>query len=186
MEKLILIALLPALLLSGPAMANPVLCGGNIAPYGGTVGYNCKIYDSSPGFLYAYIIHGMFTGPREGAIFAAPKPDCMADATYLFESLGPGMIGIGNTQTGIHVAYGGCKTEPVVVATIVFMGMGTTPDCCEYWVVPHPDSAAVETIDCDGNNHEDWGGVSFVNPDPALCQTPTVPSTWGEIKSLYR
>ena len=110
---------------------------------------------------------------------------------------------VGDTQTGITICYGGCNGDPrVLLATITYMQYGTSENCSQLLVLPHPDAETVEETDCNflpmpAYVHD------FTLSAPACGCSPIVvlpgaarafgcgplgveQSTWGKIKALYR
>jgi hypothetical protein len=88
--------------------------------------------------------------PSSGATgiqFAAPKPPCFT-GYYLGDQAAPGVLTIGNSQTGVAVALGGCFASPALAMTIQYLGLGTTPECCQYPVVRDPSRTDIVVVDC--------------------------------------
>jgi len=81
--------------------------------------------------------------------FSAPKPACMAGATYLAD-LNVFPVTLGNSQSGVSIGFGQCETYYCHVLTIQYFMTGATVGCCPYWVLPHPnaESGKVEFVDC--------------------------------------
>ncbi len=57
---------------------------------------------------------------------------------------------LGNTQTGISIAYPSCQHESFHICAMQFFSMGASPDCCVFYVLPHPlvPSGEYEFSDC--------------------------------------
>ena len=88
---------------------------------------------------------------------------------------------VGNTQTGMAIAFGACLNAPAVLVSLSYMAVGSTV-CCEYPVLPHPDatSGEIEFADCNQDKVLGTGGALCLK-----CTSPVEPSTWGKVKSLY-
>jgi hypothetical protein len=169
---------------------------GFIGVYSDVGGGDFTLDDCCPGLMNTYIVHShtMATGCR----FWAPKPACM-DAIYLTES--SPYPSSGNSQTGIIVSYGQCLSAPIHVLTISWLALGTTPNCCCYFIFPDPtaDPPGIYVSDCSDPSQLLLGNsyIAIINQN-AECGEHTIPdtcinypvpvenSTWGSIKSLYR
>lgn len=167
-----------------PPNANP----GAFGVFMDSGGTDCNIIYQNAGLLPVYVVHVDFLGAT-AAQFAAPKPDCWTDATFLSDTdVFP--IAIGNSQTGKAVGYGACMGPPMTVTTInYFVGGGVNPTCCRYLVVPDPSvpSGQIETVDCTNTIQYSWGLLAYINPD-GTCFCGTVPvqeTTWGRVKAMY-
>jgi hypothetical protein len=159
--------------------------------YADVYGWNCAIQDlASPGILTIHVVH---TAPHEaGCDFAAPKPACMIGATYV-EDVSPFSAVIGNSQTGVSVAYGTCHTGPVLVMSIRYLTQGTIKDCCYYPVIADPNSlwpGHITVTDCTPGIPLVLSatGSSLVVNENATCSCANVTvheTTWGRVKALY-
>jgi hypothetical protein len=156
------------------------------------------INDTAPGLLLVYIVH-VNTPGATACQFSLPHPWCFG-ATYLAESVTPPNMGIGNSQTGIAIAYGGCVTSPNMVLTLQYFGQGTTPECCCLYVEADPTASppGIYVTDCSEPPLllQAYGGIAAVNANggcidwhlPAGCindPTPVEQTTWGAIKAIY-
>ena len=131
--------------------------------------------------LSIHVVHSFATDVA-GSEFAAPLPPCAGGWFYVSdEQIWP--VTVGNSQSGVSVAYGACLSSPVHVLTINVFVLGRAPECCYYPVLPHPQTGQVRVMDCNG----DWliGGTTptFIN-DSGMCGTPVEGNTWGKIKAL--
>ncbi len=146
-----------------------------------------------------YVVHTGSDGTT-GSGWAAPIPDCAGGPIFLADVAQPGVIILGNSQTGASAAYGGCRTNGTVpVAWILVRWMGAPAEgCCTWTVGPHP---LLE--DPDGNpwttpnstncatpirDEAAAGGTAIISTNPALCpcNVDTHESTWGGVKELFR
>jgi len=202
-SRLVCLSLLAALVLVPAA-----LFASDIAIQDSDTG-NCFLVDT-PGLHTVQVVHRVTTGAR--AVRFTIKPEPGMNMSYVSET--HPFSYLGNVQDGIAVCYGGCVTGNTVVATITYMGYGTTiAPCSLLRVVPAGLSAGgAETLDvmgCDGIEEVATGthlevrpvGSSGCNYCAAGAQPstfagsphfftcsglPIESSTWGMIKSLYR
>jgi len=109
---------------------------------------------------------------------------------------------VGNVNDGLSACYGSCQFS-VLIATVLYIGHGTSSSCSQINVVPYPGETAVEGIRCDGAPVALVSRDIFVGADPSNCGctdgelfvgTPRTfncepvavqSSTWGSIKALY-
>ena len=96
---------------------------------------------------------------------------------------------IGNSSSGIGIAYGGCRMSPIHVLTISFGGISTA--CDRIKIVPDPTAAppGIYVTDCTvpvPNLLTAKGGWAVINPDASCPGNPITDSSWGRIKSIYQ
>jgi hypothetical protein len=154
--------------------------------------------------------------PGPQTVFVVHSPPLGATASRFRIQNGPGATltyvsevhrfsqTVGNTQTGITICYdGACLIGPELLVTITYMGYGTSGNCSELQVVPHPEAETVEAIGCAfepvrtyvsnfrlnvgsgcgcGDTHLFAGTARAFGCSPL----PVEESTWGRIKALYR
>ncbi|HEX5133253.1 MAG TPA: FlgD immunoglobulin-like domain containing protein [Candidatus Krumholzibacteria bacterium] len=154
-----------------PAGGNP----GRVELWADQQALQCSLSDLSPGPINVYV----FAVPGEGGgvtgiQFSAPKPACLS-AVYLSDQVAPGGLVIGNSQTGVAVALGGCFTTPTLAMTIQYSGLGTSGSCCHYPVLPDPSLSDVLLVDCDYIETYGTGGEVVVNEEEACpCGVPVL------------
>lgn len=70
-------------------------------------------------------------------------------AVWLADNVSP-YSAIGNTSTGISVAYGSCKVSPLPIGFTLYLALGTPAPCDYLEVVPDPaaTSGGIESVDC--------------------------------------
>jgi hypothetical protein len=109
--------------------------------------------------------------------FMLTVPDCPG-LTLVDVSYGSNLH-LGSLETGVSVAFVGCKSVPHVVATLTFQSTGVG-DCCYIELEPHPQSATgqIEGGDCDGNVINIFSVRTAIAPAGSgfECGRPTVPS----------
>lgn len=159
---------------------------GAIGIFRDPAGTVCYLDDKSAGVVPYYVVH-VGTGGATGCQYSAPRPDCMS-ATHLSDTnVFP--VTLGNSQTGMSVGYGSCRTEPIHVQTISYFTQGLTPACCRYYVLPHPnaESGKIDVVDCYFTTLSGSTIRAVINATSACpCGEPTAEeSTWGGVKTLY-
>jgi hypothetical protein len=146
----------------------------SVGIYNDASGSTCSLTAPSSGPVEAYVVVRPGPGGTTGLQFAAPRPGCFA-ATYLTDVTPPGMLSIGNSQTGISIATGGCVATPVHVLTIQYFATGTTAACCAYPVVNDPAVSDILVVDCVFNEQVASGIVSTINADASCSCTGNSP-----------
>lgn len=147
------------------------------------------ICDTKSGMLNIYVIlhyTGYSLPGVTGVQFSAPKPPCFTGVYLSDTHMFP--VWIGNSQTGVAIAFGSCLTPPVHVMTMTYFALGTTAEDCVYLTLPDPNNPAgrIEIADCDFNVYQIADGGNFINAPEAACWTnPTETMTWGRVKALF-
>jgi hypothetical protein len=148
---------------------------GTIGIFADNSGSNPFISDTSPGLLNVYVVHVGADGVT-ACQYRAPKPPCMT-ATYLADT-NPFPVTIGNSQTGVSIGYGACRSGVIYVQTISYFASGTTPPCCHYPVLHDPlgisDGDGIDIVDC---NFDPWvaqAGFGIINAEGCDCPQPTI------------
>ena len=160
---------------------------GCIGLFRDTGGMDCNLLDM-PGVTLYHLVHVSITmGGATGCQFSAPQPACCLALYLSDQQIFP--ITLGNSQTGVAIAYGACMLSPIHVLSMQYFTQGTTPPCCAYPVLPDPNlpSGQIEIVDCEFNVVYGVGGTGMINADascPCLA-TPAEETTWGQLKSLY-
>ena len=160
--------------------------GGAITLSSDPAGTSCNLADRNAGLCSIYVVHIEGSGVT-GAQFSARAPACFT-ATWLSDTAVFPVI-LGDSQSGVSVAYGGCMSSPVHILTITFLCQGLTAECCPYRVLPHPGSTSgeIEVSDCNFTVLYAAGGRAVINGNPGCpCGYGAEASTWGKVKTLYR
>jgi len=163
-------------------------------------GYECFVLDTQPKVQTLAVLHNSWgTVASRFKIEAGPG----VTMTYLSETHNFAMTS-GNTQSGISICYNECLLGDVIVASMSYMGYGTSENCGQLNVVPYPGSQTVEAVRCDGLAVQALAWDLYVFNSFSGCGCPEahsfegVPqqfgcspllvrnSTWGAIKALYR
>jgi hypothetical protein len=163
---------------------------GSISAYGDAQGTSCYAFDGG-GLVTVFLWHTN----TDGATASQFLLDVAAAGwTWLGDNWNFTTV-IGQSTTGVSVAYGACLTSPISLGTINFFG-NSAPTCTRIGIVPDPATLTgeIEAVDCDETKFFPTGGMMYVNPDitctcnacPPPPPSPVEESTWGAIKSMYR
>lgn len=158
----------------------------NISLYADAEGTDCALAYDTPGVIniYAVVMSGI---GLTGVQFSAPLPDCWTGVLYLSESVPPPYISIGNSQTGIAVAFGACVpglTNHVLTIQVFASNPDLIGDCCPYWVQPDPTAnpPGIYVTDCADppNLLSGTGGDLFITRsggwEPPILSNPYPPN----------
>ncbi len=130
-----------------------LLAGAGWGQYSGSVGIfgdpEGTTYFEDTGGLATYYILMRFVPEATAVQFSAPIPDCFEGAVYIGES-SPFPTVLGNSQTGVAIAFGYCETSPVLLLSVTVWTTGETGVCCRFPVLPDPvvASGEIEYADC--------------------------------------
>lgn len=136
----------------------------------------CGLEDNGFVIQSVYVFH-TGSGLATASEFAVPKPACWVGATYLGDQLNPSLLAIGNSQTDLSIAYGGCMGLPLYLGRIDYFTTGTAPACCEYLAQAGSRASppAILVADCGYEEHVVSGGSGvMINPD-ADCPCDVAP-----------
>jgi hypothetical protein len=153
---------------------------------GDPLGTDCTVYDT-PGLVHIYVFH-IYTSGATASQFMIYCTSGVA-MTYLAEH--SPYITIGNSQSGVAIAYGACVPSPHMVLDIQYFGQGLSQECSSCRVVPDPLAMPPQILvaDCQEppNLLTSIGGEIWINPDGSChCLIPIQETSWGQIKSLYK
>lgn len=172
------------------ALAAPALAGvGNLGVYGDNVGSTCNITDNGGnGQVLTYIIHTMV--PGDGATLSRWRIEPPAGATWnlLFFQNNPAFVIVGSAIDDLSVAYGVCQQETALLGTAFWTSSVAGPPCSWVTIKAALSQAFVLATDCNfGEVEIPKPGQAVVNPT-GLCQCDIAvqPTTWGQVKALYR
>jgi hypothetical protein len=125
-------------------------------------GYTCGIPDNAPGMVPAYVVV-YFADGVIGTTFSAPVPECLKEGLWLSDApVFP--VYEGDSQTGIQIGFGECKTGSFHILTMNLYVQGLTEGCCPFPILPDPNNAldGVEFFDCSFNSFKGQVATSFV------------------------
>ena len=161
---------------------------------------NCEFSDDSPDTLTAYVVHKNMpfsTGSRASRFQV--RSGGGFTGTWISEQVASyawysDPLAIGNSQDGVAVAYILCLPSPILIVTVKYWCVGTSPPCSYLEVVPDPKSIndSIESVDCDYNLVLSTEGRRLYFNSDGTCDcaegisTATESTTWGRVKALYR
>jgi len=159
--------------------------GGRISLYGDPAGSDCGVYPNVDELVDVYVFHVNTLGAT-GSQFSAPNPTC-AQWTY-FQDYPVFDITLGNSQSGVAIAYGTCRTGTFLLMRILYYAHGQSDPCCYYPALPDPrEPGDILATDCQFEVHPMSGSSVVINPNVTCdCTVPVEDTSWGRIKSLYR
>lgn len=161
----------------------------------------CEVTDT-PGPQTVYVLHTSGFGGATGSRFKV-RPGPGATITYVAE-VHRFALSVGSTQTGVTICYdGACFGSTELLVSITYMGYGTSGNCSELEIVPHPDAETVEAMNCNfepvtasvrnfrlnvgsGCGCPDTHSFSGAPGTFACSPVAVEETTWGKIKALYR
>lgn len=148
-------------------------------------GTSCNLVDRTPGVSSYYVVHTETSG-AVASEFSAAAPACFSASWLSDTAVFP--VTLGDSQRGVSIAYGRCRSAPIHVLTMTFFCQGLTGTCCAYRALPHPnnESGEIEVSDCSFNALNAAGGKAVINGTPGCpCGSGSEASTWGKMKTLY-
>jgi hypothetical protein len=186
MKKFVLTVLAVAAL-AAPAAAQT----GDISVYADAAGTSCSVSDNTAPFAFidTYIFHKHLVG---GATASQWRVDLTGGTTmtYSGQTEAPGMLLIGQANDDLSVAYGGCLAGDILLVTVRYIGVGTSPPCSGVEVNPAPSSpipGEVAIADCAFQFAVVGQGQAIINEDVSCpCNVAVAQTTWGAIKALYK
>jgi hypothetical protein len=180
---------------------------GSIGIFANPAATDCGLVARSQGIALYYVVHVNTPGAK-GCQYWAPKPSCFVGMWLADSNVFP--VTLGNSQTGVSAGYGSCRTAPILVQTIQYFVTGATPNCCCYYIYPHPQTEppGLWVVDCADNLLEASAGMGIINTSAGSCgcypcfspeclqaraastmcinaPVPVKATTWGRLKSLY-
>jgi hypothetical protein len=186
MKKFVLTVLAVAAL-AAPAAAQV----GDISVYADAAGLSCSVMDNTAPFAFidVYVIHKHLSG---GATASQFRVDLTGGSTmsYSGQTEGSGMLLIGNANDDLSVAYGGCLSGDLLLVTVRYVGVGTSPQCSGIEVNPAPTAPIPNEVvlaDCAFAYATVPTGAAIINENPGcICNVAVAETTWGAIKALYK
>ena len=156
------------------------LGGGKVALYSDSLFTDSTYVDNVPSVLHVYVVHQDFFALPLGISFRIERSAGFT-GTWLSES-SPFTVVVGNSQTGVAISYGVCKTPPVLLLDIMYFAHGTSGPCSSLASTAHPPSPSgrIEVNTCMEGVLAEPGRLR-VN-----CTVPVESTTWGQVKALYQ
>jgi len=169
--KKVLMLMASVLMVANVAMAD------HIGVYGDQTGTSCDLAS----FGSVYVVH-MFSAGTTASRFKVDASASSATVTFLNPTIG--FVATGSAATDITVGYGACLTGSGIVIGQLFLG-GSPTGCLK--VVAAEAFPFVINVDCNFQENQATGGEACFGGIAGHCPgTPTQPSTWGQVKALYR
>jgi hypothetical protein len=171
------------LLAASVAFAQPP---GSLFLSGDSLGTDCTTFDT-PGLVHIYVVH-LFT---YGATASQFMIDCTSRVALTYLGEYSPYLTIGNSQTGIAIAYQTCVPSPHMILDIHYLGEGLSQNCGSCHVIPDPLAIPpyILVADCQDppNLLTAIGGEIWINPDGSCsCIIPVQKTSWGQIKAMYK
>lgn len=176
------------------AAASPAFAqNGDISAYADAAGTSCNVLDNTAPFAFidVFLLH-KHTGGGTAAQFTVTLTGGHT-LSYISVTEAPGMLRIGEANVDMSLAYGGCLVGDFLIATVRYLGNGTSAACARVTLTPAPTTpipgeiAAVDCVQPSGNLYVPGNGQAIINPDGTCqCNVPVSTKTWGGIKALYR
>lgn len=186
MKKFVL-TILAIMVAASPAFAQ----FGDISAYSDEAGTSCSIADAGAGIRDVFLLLKHTSGAT--ALKFVLQQGTGGTLSYVSDAVVAGFLSIGNSQSGIEVAFPTCQVGDVYFMKVTYFGAGTSAPCSYINVLEAADSpnpGEVIIVDCTtpfGNVQNVARGQAIINPDGTCqCDVPVNERTWGSIKALYR
>jgi hypothetical protein len=147
----------------------------------------CDVIDAAAALVPVYVVHKSCPGATASQFMVQPGGGW--NCTFTGEIIAV-PVSIGSSLAGLSASYGGCMPSDILISTLNWFCMGTSPACASLEVVPDlgAPSGTIEIVDCSFVKLVGNGSILYANPDGSCdCGeiVPTRESNWGQIKSLY-
>ena len=164
---------LAAFILSAPVAG----AASTIGLYTDASGSSCSFSGNAQGVVTTYVVVKPDANGIRGMRFSAPVPSCFG-GVFLTDTPPNGALTIGDSQTGISIAFSNCAFEPSLALQIQYMRTGSTDSCCEFTIQPDPFVGTIEGTDCNYASASMTPVTSHFNADascPCNDLTPPLP-----------
>jgi hypothetical protein len=148
----------------------------------------CDVTDVA-GLVTVYVFHINTIGSTASQFKILPS----AGVTMTHLADNSAFLTIGNSQTGIAIAYQACFTGPLEILSMSYLGSGTSVACSDLTVVEDPTAnpPGLFVTDCASppNKLIGLGSTAIINDDggcPCPDIVPVEETSWGQIKAIYR
>ncbi len=151
-------------------------------------GYTYPCYDDlRPALVQVFVVHTFCPGAVASQFMVRPGGgwNCM----FTGESIAV-PVTIGTSLGGLSAAYGRCSASDILISTMNWFCMGTSPVCTYLEVVPDiaAPTGTIEVVDCNYIKLAGAGSTAYIN-NPYCphypCAVPTKQTSWGQVKALY-
>lgn len=171
---------LHALLFAGLALAlrpSFAIATSTIGLYTDENGSSCSFSGNAPGVFSAYVVVKPDASGVQGMRFSAQAPPCLG-AVWLTDIAPSGALTIGQSPTGVSVAFPSCAPVPAPALEIQYLRFGNTSSCCAFTIAADPFTGTLESTDCAFGTATLTPVTSHFNADatcPCNDQTPPLP-----------
>jgi hypothetical protein len=145
----------------------------------------CTLADTGARTVNVYVVHSTLAGSRASQFRV--RSSSGATLTYLSEQ--SPWLTLGDSQSGVAVAYGECLYSDIPVMTISYFASGSSSTCSYLQVVADPKSgeSTVRMVRCSGGEFMEGSGSRLViNSDGSCeCGATTVFTNWGKVKARF-
>jgi len=182
MKKFVLITAMLLAIAATPVLAQVE----GLGLFADQAGLNCEVTDAVEGIKRVYVVHLNSVGATGSEFLVDTSASTMA---LIVAAVPAGFLSIGNSDTGISIAYQECRVGTFLVLTLTFDNFGTTAPCSYLHMLEDPNAVPPVRIwnDCFSFPHAFPGGQAIVNANGTCpCDVATEATTWGTIKALYR
>lgn len=185
MKRVLLLAL-TMMCVAGAASAAGV---GHLGLFADQAGTSCDVTDATYASFAIYVLQ-VDADAANTSQFRVILPAGLTAIKGAFEVPGT-MLSLGTFEGGITITYVGCKSSfPLLIGTLNFVGLGTTPGCQRFIIAADPAVASgkVEIVDCSSVIHTvDYNLDAFLSTSGSCgCSVPVEQSNWSKIKALYQ
>lgn len=163
---------------------------GRISLYSDAASTECTLADNEPRLGEVFVVHniGDFVGNAYVVRFQLTISSGFT-GSWVQDVVPAGMYAIGTSPGGIVIGYQACRTGDVSILRATYQLFGTSSQCSFVQASAYPGIGFIETVDCSFDSYAVEGGALVVNSNETCpCQGPVAvqPSTWGQVKALYR
>jgi hypothetical protein len=171
------------------ALASPAFAQvGKIGVFSDAAGNSCNLTDTGGGSLInTYVVHKL--GPADGSTGARFRIDAPAGATWTYIAFQSIYTSFGPANLDVSVGYGGCQSNAAVpVGNALWSSAVASPTCSFVYLRDPAGGTDINVTDC---NYAvviiPDPGEMRANPDGTCqCDIAVQPTTWGQVKALYR
>jgi hypothetical protein len=170
--KKVLLLMVAVLMVASVAMAD------HIGLYTDGTGSDCHL--TGPGFNTTAAIVHKFTLGATGSRFYLDTSNAPGTAIVGFNSP---FTPVGNLASDLSLGYGGGQGPGSIVLGTVIIQLGALPGYMD--ILASPGFGLLYT-DCNFEEKAATGARTWINTPNGPCTVATQPSTWGQVKALYR
>jgi hypothetical protein len=167
--KKVLLLMVAVLMISSVAMAD------HIGIYADASGASCSL---AGGFTTGTtVIHKFATAGTTGSRWYIDS-STLVGGIFAFST---GFTTVGSYTNDLSVGYGACNTGSLVIGTLLMNATGGSMT-----VKAAIGQSTIIVTDCNFGEKPATGGTAYVAGTGNCGEVATEPSTWGQVKALYR